>query len=201
MNYLRGFLPWIAFAAVSAVGWQWGALAALVLGVQIVSRSRRAGATPDSLILEGATVVYFAALTALAFSATDCGLRPYTGALSMGWLAAVAWTTLAVGQPFTLGMARRETPREIWQNPVFLRVNVVLSTAWAVAFTATAGALTAVSAAHLGDAASLPVQVAGFVLPAAFTARYPARVRARAAAAEPTAPTAPTAASPEQQEA
>lgn len=189
MNYLRGFLPWIAFAAVSAVGWQWGALAGLVLALWVVDRSRRDGAAADALILEGATVLFFAALTALAFSAADSGLRHYTGALSMAWLAAVAWTTIVVKRPFTLGTARRRTPREIWRNPVFLRVNVVLSTAWAVGFTVTAGALTAVSAAHAGSAVSVPVQIAGFVLPAAFTARYVERVRAGSPATAGTART------------
>ncbi|WP_263983815.1 hypothetical protein [Streptomyces sp. HPF1205] len=195
MNYLRGFLPWIAFAAVSAVGRQWGALAGLVLALWVVGRSRKVGAAADELILEGAGVLFFTALTALAFCAADSGLRHYTGALSMAWLAAVAWTTIAAKRPFTLGAARRQTPREIWRNPVFLRVNVVLSTAWAVGFTATAGALTAVSATHAGSAVSIPVQIAGFVLPAAFTARYTDRVRARAAAPATagTAGTVPTA--------
>jgi hypothetical protein len=194
MNYLRGFVPWIAFAAVSAFGWQWGALVGLVLSLWLTVQSRKAGATADSLILERGTAVYFAALTALAFAAPGSGLRHWTGALSLGWLAAVSWTTLAVRRPFTLGIAKRRTPQEIWHNPVFLRVNVVLTTAWAASFTVTAGALAAVSAAHLGSAVSIPVQVAGFVLPALFTSRYPERVRARAAATAAALPSASAAA-------
>jgi hypothetical protein len=93
-----------------------------------------------------------------------------------------AWATLAVRRPFTLGIARRQAPREVWESPIFVRVNVVLTTVWAAAFTVTAAALAAISAAGLGAGASVPVQVAGFVLPALFTARYPDRVRARLAA-------------------
>jgi hypothetical protein len=188
MNYLRGFIPWIAFAAVSPFGWQWGALAGLLLGLRLVVTYRRAGEAADSLILEHSTLLYFAVLTAVAFARTDSGLHHYTGALSLGWLAVTAWATLAVRQPFTLGIARRQTPPETWHTPVFLRVNVVITRAWAAAFTVTAGILTAVAAAGLGAAVSVPVQVAGFVLPAVFTARYPARVQARVAAANPPVP-------------
>ena len=69
----------------------------------------------------------------------------------------------------------------MWHNPVFLRINVVLTRVWAAAFTATAALLAGASAAHLGGAVSIPLQIAGFVAPALFTARYPDRVRARLA--------------------
>lgn len=182
MNYLRGFIPWIAFAAVSSFGWQWGALAGLILGLRLLWQDRKAGLAADSLILERSTIAFFAVLTTVAFARTDSGLQDYTGALSLGWLAVTAWATLAVKRPFTLGIARRQTPASVWNNPVFLRINVVLTSVWAAAFTVTAGVLAAVSAVHLGDAVSIPVQVAGFVLPALFTSRYPDRVRARMAA-------------------
>jgi hypothetical protein len=194
MNYLRGFVPWIAFAAVSTVGWQWGALAGLLLGLRLVVRGRRAGVAADALILESSTVLYFAALTALAFAMTDSGIHHYTGALSTGWLAVTAWTTLAVRRPFTLGIARRQAPESVWNNPVFLRINTVLTSVWAAAFTVTAAALLAVSAAGLGAPVSVPVQIAGFVLPALFTARYPERVRARLAVTAGPAATADPAA-------
>lgn len=181
MNYLRGFIPWIAFAAVSSAGWQWGALAGLLLGLWLVVQDRRAGLAADSLILEHSTVVWFAALTAFSLARGDSPVQHYTGALSLGWLAATAWAGLAAGRPFTLGTARRQTPPELWDNPVFLRVNTVLSRVWAAAFTVTAALLAAVSAARLGDAVSVPLQIAGFTAPALITARYPDRVRARLA--------------------
>ncbi|MGW1072363.1 hypothetical protein [Streptomyces sp. NPDC002537] len=179
MNYLRGFVPWIAFAVVSSVGWQWGAVTGLVVGAALLVKDRKAGATGESQILERSTVAFFAALTVLAFAVPDSGLRNFAGPMSLGWLALTAWATLIIGRPFTLGIAKRQTPPEIWDSPVFRSVNVVLTTVWAGAFTATAVALTAVHAAGLGSGVSIPVQVAGFVLPAVFTARYPERVRAR----------------------
>lgn len=177
MNYLRGFVPWIAFAVVSTIGWQWAAVTGLAIGVWLLVNDRRAGVAADALILDGSTVVYFAALAAVAFAFPHSGLRHYSGGLSVAWLAATAWATLAAGRPFTTGIARQQAPREVWHSPVFLRVNKVLTAFWATAFTLTAAADATVTAAHLGIGASIAVQVAGFAIPAVFTARYPDRVR------------------------
>jgi hypothetical protein len=179
MSYLRGFIPWIAFAAISAVGWQWGALAALVIGVWLLVDSRRSGVATDALILEASTVAYFAALTAFAFAVPDSPVKAYGGALSFGWLAATAWGTLAVRRPFTLGIARRSTPQEFWHTPQFLRVNTVITTAWATSFALTGAAIAACDAAHTGALATTSCQVVGFVVPAVFTNRYPRIVQAR----------------------
>jgi hypothetical protein len=198
MNYLRGFAPWIAFAAVSAAGWQWGALTGLVLAVWLLAQNRRAGTAADALILEYGMAAFFAVLTVVAFAATDSGLRHWTGALSLGWLAVIAWAGLVVGQPFTLGIARRQVAPEVWDSPVFLHINRVLTAVWAAAFTVTAIVLIPVSAADLGSAVSIPVQVAGFVVPAVFTARYPERARAGAAGRAGQGPAAQEAPDPQE---
>jgi hypothetical protein len=70
----------------------------------------------------------------------------------------------------------------VWDSPVFLRNNRVLTAFWAASFTVTAAAAAVATATHLGTVASIAVQVAGFAIPAVFTARYPDRVRARLAA-------------------
>jgi hypothetical protein len=182
MNYLRGFIPWIAYALVSSAGWQWGALAGLVLSLGLLVQAARSKIALDSQILEISTLVFFAALATVAFGATDSPLKHYGGAMSMAWLALTAWGTLAIRRPFTLGIAKRQTPSELWTSPVFLKINLVITAAWAAAFTVTAAVLTALDASGVGVAGLIPVQVAGFVIPAIFTARYPERIRARYAA-------------------
>ncbi|WP_371653737.1 MULTISPECIES: hypothetical protein [unclassified Streptomyces] len=187
MNYLRGFIPWIVFAAVGSAHWQWGAVAALAVGAWLFSTDRKRGAAADSLILEQSTIAFFAVLSVVAFAAPDSGLREYGGALATGWLALTAWATLAVRRPFTTGIAKRQAPREVWNNPVFLRINVVLTAAWAAAFTVTAVGLAVIHAESLGSTAAIAVQVAGFALPALFTAKYPENARRAAEAAKVTA--------------
>lgn len=179
MNYLRGFIPWIAFAVLSTLGWQWGALAGLVLAVGLFARGRRQGTPLDSQVLEVSTIAYFIVLTAFSFLVPQSPVQHFVGAISMAWLALTAWGGLAAKQPFTLGIAKQQTPEEYWHMPVFLRINVVLTAAWAIAFTVTALALAALDVAHASTVVTILVQVAGFVIPAIFTAKYPERVRAR----------------------
>ncbi|MEU9118694.1 hypothetical protein AB0C96_02325 [Streptomyces sp. NPDC048506] len=179
MNYLRSFVPWLVFAGVSSVGWQWGALAALVVSIGLLVSDRAAGLSVDYRLLEYGTIVFFAAMSALAFARPDSGLKLYGSALSMGWLALIAWVSIAVQRPFTMGIARRMAPPEVWNTPLFRRINVVLTAAWALSFTLTAIAQAVVSAYALSVTYSILIQIAGFVLPVRFTSSYPERARAR----------------------
>ncbi|MER7984864.1 hypothetical protein ABTY53_04570 [Streptomyces noursei] len=179
MNYLRSFIPWLVFAGVSAAGWQWGALAGLVASVALLIADRAAGLDLESRLLEYGTIVYFAVLSAVAFARPDSGLEVYSSALSVGWLALIAWVSLAVRRPFTMAIARRMAPPEVWRTPLFRRINAVITSAWALSFTLSAAAQVVIAAYGLGAVISVLVQIAGFVLPLRFTAAYPDRAQAR----------------------
>ncbi|MGW2417950.1 hypothetical protein ACWC0C_01605 [Streptomyces sp. NPDC001709] len=184
MSYLRTFLPWIVFALVPSGDWQWGALAALLVAVGITAQQRRAGAGFDALVIEAGSAAFFAVLAAIAFADPHSGVHDYSAALSSGTLAVIAGLSLAVGRPFTLGIAKRTTPREYWDLKPFVRVNVVITAVWTAAFAVTAVALAVL--AHSGNAHATPatvVQIAGFVVPMVFTVRYVAHVQAKAQAA------------------
>jgi hypothetical protein len=58
---------------------------------------------------------------------------------------------------------------------------VVITVAWAVAFTLTSTALVVCVAAHAPTAISIAAHVLGLAAPTAFTSIYPARVQARLA--------------------
>ncbi|WP_399088289.1 hypothetical protein ACGH2B_13215 [Streptomyces sp. BBFR2] len=169
MQYLRGFIPWLAFGLVSAAGWQWGALAGLTLAAVFLLADRTAGWAPAERLLDYGTVLFFTALTAFAFLRPESALKIYAGSLSMGWLALLAWGSIAAGCPFTLAIARRRVAPEITTSPLFLKINTVL--------TALAQAALSFGGGHPG--LSVMVQIAGFVLPARFTASYPERARTR----------------------
>lgn len=141
MSYVRTFLPWIVFAAVPSTHWQWGALAALLVAVVVVAQQRRTGVGFDALIMETGSAVYFAILAAVAFADPHSATHAYSAALSSATLALIAGTSLLMGKPFTLGIAKRTTPPEVWRLKPFIRVNVVITTVWTAAFGATAVAL------------------------------------------------------------
>ncbi|MEU6252217.1 hypothetical protein [Streptomyces sp. NPDC047043] len=181
MSYLRTFLPWIVFAVIPSGDWQWGALAALVVAVAIIVEQKRSGAGFDALIIETGSAAYFAALAAIAFADPHSGIHAYSAALSSGVLAVIAGGSLAIGRPFTLGIAKRTTPRELWELKPFIRVNVVITAVWTAAFVLTALALA--YEAHTGHGHSTPatlIQIAGFAVPMVFTVRYVAHVQAKA---------------------
>jgi hypothetical protein len=177
MSYLRGFLPWIAFAVLSGIGWEWGAAAALVCAVANLVTDRRAGVTADAQVLDFGTIGYFAALGMLAFASRHSPVQQYAGALSAVWLALIAWTSLAIGRPFTLSIARRRAARQLWHNPRFVRLNVGITGVWATAFTLSAAAIALCAATDAPDIARIACQLTGFVVPALITQHLVRRAR------------------------
>ncbi|GAB3964920.1 hypothetical protein GCM10029978_026500 [Actinoallomurus acanthiterrae] len=185
LSYLRTFLPWIAFAVISTPrDSRYGALVGAVLALVLLASERRKGRPWDALIIEVTSMAFFGALAIAAFAVAKAPLGAYGSAVSDAWLALVAWGSLAIRRPFTLGIARTMTPPEIHGSPIFYRVNAVITAVWALSFTAMAIVLAVlVDVAPHSTGLSIAVKVAGFVLPALFTARYPETVRARQNAA------------------
>lgn len=171
---LVGFLPWIVYAFV-ATGheWRWGAITGLVIAVVLVVVDRRTGKGWDQTVIETSAVVFFALLTAYSLIRPQSGLTLYGPALVNGWLALTAWGSLAIRKPFTLGIARSQAPEEVWKTPRFYRVNVVITSVWAIAFTVAAVVLAIVLAVDPhATALVITVKVASFAVPAIFTVRY-----------------------------
>ncbi|MEU8792614.1 hypothetical protein [Streptomyces sp. NPDC048643] len=182
MSYVRTFLPWIVFAVVPSAQWQWGALAALLVAMAIVAQQRRTGVGFDALIMETGSAFFFAVLAAVAFADPDSAAHAYSAALSSATLALIAGASLLMGKPFTLGIAKRTTPPEVWKLKPFIRVNVVITAVWTAAFAVTAGALAVLAhAGHGHSTTATLVQVLGFVVPVLFTVRYVAAAQAKAA--------------------
>ncbi|RKE16904.1 hypothetical protein [Streptomyces sp. TLI_171] len=186
MSYLRTFLPWIIFAVIPSAKWQWAALAGLVVAAAVIAQQRKAGAAWDALIIETGSALYFAALAVIAFADPHSGIRDYSATLSSAVLAVIAGVSLLIGKPFTLGIAKRTTPREFWTLKPFIRVNQVITSVWTAAFALTAAALGVLAhGGHGHSTTSLIVQIAGFVVPMVFTIRYVAIVQSRAPQAPP----------------
>lgn len=183
MGYLRGFVPWIVNGVVASFDLRWGCLAGLLTGVLLLAAERRRGVAMDALVLESSSVAYFVVMGCLALAFDGSSLHTYADAASFLWLALTAWLSIAVRQPFTLGIARRQTPRELWNLPAFIKVNVVIAAVWGAGFSFICAAL---AICHYTDAPAwmaIAAHVVGLVGPMIFTSRYPARVQARAQAA------------------
>ncbi|QIY70864.1 hypothetical protein HEP84_18365 [Streptomyces sp. RLB1-33] len=184
MGYLRGFVPWIVAGVVSSFDWRWGAIAGLVSGLLLLLQDRFRGVGLDALILEISTVAYFVVVGAVAVADPGSALADHTDVVSFGWLAATAWGTLAIRRPFTLGIAKRQTPPEYWDMPEFVRVNNHITSAWGAGFTFIGVSLAVCGAVDAPAWVGIAAHVAGLVGPAVFTKVYPARAQARLLAAQ-----------------
>jgi hypothetical protein len=142
---LLGFLPWIAFSAIStrvgpgAVGM--AALVALVLAAFLLARSVARGESVK--LIEITAVATFAVMGAWALvdPASDAFLASYGRGVAALFLAVVIALSLA-GTSFTEQYARESTPREYWDSPQFHAINRRISAAWA-------GAVAVMGVGHL----------------------------------------------------
>jgi len=187
MAYLRGFIPWIVAGVVSSFDWRWGAIGGLVSGLLLLLQDRRRGVDLDALILEISTIAYFVVVGAVAVADPGSALSDHTDVVSFGWLAATAWGTLAIRRPFTLGIAKRQTPREYWDMPEFVQVNNHITSAWGAGFTFIGVSLAICGAVDAPAWVGIAAHVVGLVGPAIFTKVYPARAQARLQAQAPVA--------------
>ena len=178
MSQLRSFAPWIVYPAASALfGWQAGCAVALgvcVVGVLLDGRP----ATTDPFRV--AALVFFGALTGIAFADPTSMLHRFVPALIPGALAVAAGVSIALARPFTIAFAKRVAPQEFWETPLFMHINVVLATVWATSFAVTAAVLAmGLTVAPHDVAILIGAEVAGFVVPMRITRWYPAKARAR----------------------
>jgi hypothetical protein len=180
VSYLRAFLPWIVFAVIPGSQWQWAALIAVVISAVGIVRQTAAGLPLDAQIIELGSAAYFAALAVLAFADPHTALHSYTASLASGALGLIGLVSLAIAKPFTLGVAKQSTPRELWDHPFFIRVNVVITSVWTASFVAGCAALALL--AHASVLTRSIVQTAAFAIPLVFTLRYVAQAQARAEA-------------------
>ncbi|MGB7795299.1 MAG: hypothetical protein WBL53_03415 [Pseudonocardiaceae bacterium] len=186
MSYLLTFGPWIVYALISGDSPSsklWGALGGVVVSVVVLAAALRRGSRADALIIEIGSGVFFAALAVVAFVFPGSALLDYATALSSAALAVIAWVSLAIRRPFTLGIAKRSTPSTVWDRPLFRRTNVIITTVWATSFTLSALALAVVVREGSGAPARAVAQTIAFAIPMVFTIRYATAVRARAARA------------------
>jgi uncharacterized membrane protein len=127
-SILIGFLPWILLGAVPA-DVEIAVLVAFVTSVVVGYRDLRKG-----FILSWGTLIFFTFALFAVVVLKDPWVGSHTGVLSNGALAAIAWISLLIGRPFTQQYGRLEVDKGLWNNPLFIRVNRVLTAFWGCLF-------------------------------------------------------------------
>lgn len=139
--------------------------------------SRRRGITIHALDTFGAA--FFVVLAIVGLIAADGvidWMEIWAGELTNAFLALFVVTTLILRKPFTLPYAKEQTSEEYWESTTFMKVNYVISSVWAAAFTFSA------VVGLIGDAAfhdpnnfwtGRVLQLAAVFFAIAFTEFYP----------------------------
>jgi hypothetical protein len=134
MDMLLAFAPFIAFVIIErtvgvSAGLAAGALvSAVLLARDLVSRERRVKILEIGTFLLFGGLTLYAVLYGASWSVAAVRLRVDAG------LMAIVLASIALRQPFTLQYAREKVAPELWNTPTFVRVNYVITFAWALAF-------------------------------------------------------------------
>jgi hypothetical protein len=129
---LIGFVPLIVYGvlagnSVMSVIIALGAATVTTIVVGFTDLRKRRILTWSNLMLFGSLLL---AVGVLGMT----GLLPLMGMLIYTTLAAVTFGSILAGTPFTLQYAREMVDRSLWKNPVFIRVNVLMTGVWGSIF-------------------------------------------------------------------
>jgi len=182
LKLLFSFAPWIAFLIIARdtmLRVEIGLVAALVASVVMAVLKLHRG------IIMWVGLIFFSSASIAVLGFHNMWTLRHLGVMANGALALGSWITLLMGRPFTLEYARAHTDPSKWHDPLFIRVNVQLTTVWAAVFTVNT-AVAWVQMKHLLPEWSCHIlSYAALIGAAAFTSWYPNLVRRRAQRAKP----------------
>ncbi|GAY16225.1 hypothetical protein [Mycobacterium sp. shizuoka-1] len=182
VKLLVSFAPWIAFLLIARDTQERveiGLITALILSVVMAVLKLHRG------IIMWVGLAFFTAATVAVLGFDNIWTVRHLGVLANGALALGSWITLALGRPFTLEYARAHTDPSKWNDPLFIRVNVQLTSLWAAVFTVNAALAWALMKHLMPEWACHTLSYVALIGAAVFTTWYPNRVRAKAARPSP----------------
>lgn len=129
---LFGFAPWLSFMFIaqgSLLRLKIGLVVALVLSVVMGVLGLHRG------VILWAGLAFFVYATAAVVGFEHVWTMKHMGILAHGTLALSTWYTIAIGKPFTMEYAKDHTPKEMWNHPVFIASNNIITGVWGLTFT------------------------------------------------------------------
>ncbi len=172
-------VAWVTFAVLTGSGHGVaGALGALLIAAAIVAREYSRDAVK---LMDCVTVAYFVIALITTIVIGPWLFRNLNVSLSWGTFALVTWVALLAGFPFTIQYAREKAPPEIWDHPLFIRLNVILTVVFGLMFSV--NTIFGVMALRTGDLLLLGLVVPLSLLVGAivFSMVYPKRYFERVA--------------------
>jgi hypothetical protein len=170
-----GFVVWVVYGILYALGdWTAAAVVGLAIMLAVVASEKR---TDNLKIIDLTSLGFFVLVLIMLVTVGDQVFNRYHIILVWSVFAVVTWATILFGFPFTLQYARKGMPNEVWSEPSFYRVNLRITTIWALIFTLdTALAIVALGASYVRTL-SLIIPGASMIVGYAFNRIYLARYR------------------------
>ncbi len=185
MGILLAFAPFFVFVVLErTIGVTTGLTAAAVIAAilfikDVFSRKEIKVLDVGTLLLFGGLALY-ARTAHPVWSIIAVRLRVDIG------LLLIVLASIAIRKPFTLQYAREQVAQEFWSSPDFLRINNVITAAWAAAF-----AVMVVAEAALLYVPAMPRRIGVWITVLAilaaikFTSWYPERNKASSSERSP----------------
>lgn len=116
-SFILGFLPWILLLVLPSRSWdQFRRVVAICLVVAVVLGWKQ---LRKGFLLQWATVAFFLVSTVSLYELAWVWLAEHMGIIANALLAGIVWFTILVGKPFTIQLAREDTPPERWHDEAF----------------------------------------------------------------------------------
>ena len=186
---LIAFLPWLVYIFASG-GNHWGiatAGGAITCVIYLVMLRQQ---TTTIKLMDWTTLAFFVTASILTIGLHSTILPVYQVMIIWSFYAVAGWASIALGKPFTVAYAREEQPPEVWDLPIFHRLNWILTLFWCSLFTLNVGIglIAALAGGNLGKLVGFLIPagllIYGIVFSKRFPTRYITRVNAAAAASE-----------------
>ena len=193
---LLAFLPWLIYIFASG-GNHWGIATAggTVMCLVYLAMLRR---QTTIKLMDWTTLAFFVTASILTIGLHSNVLATYTVMIIWSFFAVAGWASVILGRPFTAAYAREEQPPEVWDLPIFHRLNWIMTLFWCGLFSVNVGfgVIAVMVGGNLGRLVPgflIPtgLLIYGFVFSRRFPMRYVARVNASGAAAESAESTSP----------
>jgi hypothetical protein len=193
---LFAFLPWLVYIFASG-GNHWGVATAGGMIMCLVYLSVLSGQATIKL-MDLTTLAFFVIASILTIGLHSNVLATYQVMIIWSFYAVAGWASVVLGMPFTAAYAREEQPPEVWNLPIFHRVNWIMTLFWCGLFSINVffGVIAVMVGGNLGRLVPgflIPtgLLIYGFIFSRRFPMRYVARVNAGGAAAEAAESTSP----------
>jgi intracellular septation protein A len=179
---IMSFLPWVLFGFASGTNhWQLATGGGLILCLIYLAALRRWNISIK--LMDWTTLAVFVIGSVFVLGLHSAVFPTYSVVVIWLCFAMAAWSSVAIGRPFTVAYARDTAPPEFWEHPIFLRLNMIMTLFWCglltlnLAFGVT-GVIVGGTLGQLvlGFALPMTALIGGFI----FNSRFPARYLARA---------------------